>query len=101
MGKLDGLNAALDNLDAATTAHATALADLAERVKNDDITPEELGAAVARAAASAEAISGLSTSVAGIEPTSVPLPDPVEEIPVEEPPADGGTVPTSEDSPIV
>lgn len=101
MPKLDGLNAALDNLDTATTsldeattAHAAELADLVERVKADDLAPGELEAAVARAAAKAEAIStaaanisSFSTSVAGIEPTDVVVPDPVDPIPpIEEPP---------------
>lgn len=105
---LTNLNAALDNLDtatssldAATTAHAQALADLAVRVRNDDISPAEIAAAVERASASANAIStaagnisGFSTSVAGIEPTPVEVPPveeipPIEEVPPVEPPVEG------------
>ena len=91
---LTNLNAALDNLDAATTAHAQALADLAARVAADDISPQEIAASVSRLSASAEAISGFSTTVAGIEPTPVEVPPveeipPFEEIPVEELPAEG------------
>lgn len=99
MAKLDTLNAALDNIDTATTELANQLTQLVERVTADDISPEEIQAAVEKASALATRISDASTSVAGIEPTPVVVPDPVEEIPVEEDPepdpvpGDGEVVP--------
>jgi hypothetical protein len=100
MARLDTLNAALDNIDTATTELASQLTQLVERVSADDISPEDLQAAVERASALATRISDASTSVAGIEPTPVVVPDPVEEIPV-----DGETpeeeVPGDGDAPVV
>lgn len=99
MAKLDTLNAALDNIDAATTELASQLTQLVERVTADDISPEEIQAAVEKASALATRISDASTSVAGIEPTPVVVPDPVEEIPADgEVPAD---VPGDGDAPVV
>lgn len=86
MGKLDTLNAALDNIDVATTELAAQLTELVARVTADDITPEEIQAAVEKASALATKVSDASTAVAGIEPTPIVVPDPVEEIPVEEVP---------------
>lgn len=85
MAKLDGLNAALDSIDTATTGLADALVALLERVTADDISPAELEAAVAKASAMATRISDASAGVAAIEPSPVVLPDPIED-PVVEPP---------------
>lgn len=98
MARLDTLNAALDNIDTATTELATQLTELAARVAADDISPEDLQAAVDKASALATRVSDASASVAGIEPTPVAIPDPVEEIPtdgeVPEPvPGDGEPAP--------
>jgi hypothetical protein len=99
MAKLDTLNAALDNIDAATTELAAQLAELVVRVTADDVTPEELQAAVEKASALAARISDASTSVAGIEPTPVVVPDPVEEIPADGEPVE--EVPGDGDAPVV
>lgn len=87
---IDQLTAAIGNLsavaaanDAATTVHAAEIAALKERVKNDDITNEELVAALDSLAASAASISsdsadlaGLTTEVSGIEPAPAPPVEP-------------------------
>lgn len=87
MARLDTVNTALDNIDAATTVLAAQVAEILERVKADDISNEELTALAERASSLATSISEASTTLATVEPIAVPVP-PMEEIPVEEPPVE-------------
>lgn len=99
--QLTDLNAALDNISAASGALHDALDELAARVTADDVDPAELQDLVARAQGLAEGLDTATTQVAGIEPAAPVEVPPVDEIPVDEDPGvPADETPVDPDAPV-